>query len=177
MSYVEYQYSDKISYSVDIPYSYSDWIPYFLPRFARIAGGVAFDPPIEIPRGVLPSFEGGRFADEWNARGEFPKARSDLDSTERAIHQDVKSGLQEEAEAWSKLVADVKAEMDARLVPIVGNISALEGRNRSTYDSFFAMPQILADRAAALLETARTDAASLQSAREAEDVDLVQIKE
>ena len=32
-----------------------------------------------------------------------------------------------------------------------------------------------ADRAAALLETARTDAASLQSAREAEDVDLVQM--
>ena len=80
------------------------------------------------------------------------------------------TGLQEEAEAWSKLVADTKAQMDARLVPIVGNISALEGRNRSTYDSFFAMPQILADRAAALLETARTDAASLQSAREAEDV-------
>ena len=50
---VEYQYSDKILYSVDIPYPYSDWIPYFRPRSL-----------LQLREFYMPTFGFGRYSTE-----------------------------------------------------------------------------------------------------------------
>ena len=52
---MEYQYSDKILYSVDIPYPYSDRIPYFRPRWAmgqKVKGKIILVDPDSADRWV-----------------------------------------------------------------------------------------------------------------------------